>query len=542
MLSKKQKFLMAVLGTLSILAALVAAVPFRSFPGLNKIENILELEVLVKVAGAALVLLLSVYPIVKKYKLVKNNHEYSKTVLVMSYLPSVLYILGLIVNVVYTLSFDFTAVAMLPVLSEKVIAVAVAIFAVLFVFGIYCLFRLYNFIIKLDGFGNVCIDLCGLLVLVCFVLIQNRIATAYNAGYQHLEEYYLGNPLLFVIYILLIIALGLSRKHVKRLIKKNEVLVFYSESADAKKRLKQIEYNRAYNDTLDDYEAYFDENQEAIESKAVEEVYEVAEEEEVTPLAEVSEKPAVEVQSIVIEENDEEVTPVAMPTVEVVDSEEVKQVETKKAEVKEAIEKAKANLTAVSSQKEANEAKKAELKARQEAYEASLASQKEVVEVATVEEAAPAVRKVDKIVPSFGKMVDYANSFSDHEGFKVVSNAKGNLHKFYIGKKMYLVMQATNSDYRISFITSPEKFVEYLKSRPGQLTAPKNLKDKNWVRLVNKGKEEAKFMRQVIKQAVLTAEKQIADEAAKKAEERKAKAKERAAAKAAQKAAEKEAK
>ena len=148
----------------------------------------------------------------------------------------------------------------------------------------------------------------------------------------------------------------------------------------------------------------------------------------------------------------------------------------------------------------------------------------ESVEVETPEVVAP-TKKTKKIVPSFEKMVEYANSFSDHEGFKAVANPKGNLIKYYIGKKMYLVMQSTN-------------FVEYLKARPGELIAPKNLKDNYWVKLTNKGKEEAKFMRKVIKEAVLTAEKQIADEAAAKQAERKAKAaaraKERAALKKAQ--------
>lgn len=102
-------------------------------------------------------------------------------------------------------------------------------------------------------------------------------------------------------------------------------------------------------------------------------------------------------------------------------------------------------------------------------------------------------------------------------------NPKGNLLKFYIGKKMYLVLQATSSDYRISFITTPEKFVDYVTSRPGELIVPKNLKDNNWIRLTNKGKEDAKLIRQIIKQAVETAEKQIADAAAQKQQKRKLK-------------------
>lgn len=198
-------------------------------------------------------------------------------------------------------------------------------------------------------------------------------------------------------------------------------------------------------------------------------------------------------------------------------------------------------LNEIEAKQAALEEAKAELRKQRADYEALLAEVQamklESVEVETPEVAAPA-KKTKKIVPSFEKMVEYANSFSDHEGFKAVANPKGNLIKYYIGKKMYLVMQSTNNDYRISFITSSNKFVEYLKARPGELIAPKNLKDNYWVKLTNKGKEEAKFMRKVIKEAVLTAEKQIADEAAAKQAERKAKAaaraKERAALKKAQ--------
>lgn len=98
-------------------------------------------------------------------------------------------------------------------------------------------------------------------------------------------------------------------------------------------------------------------------------------------------------------------------------------------------------------------------------------------------------------------------------------------------------MQSTNNDYRISFITTANKFVDYLKSRPGELIAPTNLKDNYWVRLTNKGKEEAKFMRKVIKESVQVAEQQIAEEIALKEAEKKARAAQRAKERAAQRAA-----
>ena len=146
-------------------------------------------------------------------------------------------------------------------------------------------------------------------------------------------------------------------------------------------------------------------------------------------------------------------------------------------------------------------------------------------------------KKEKKFSPTFEKMVEYAKSFSDREGFKVNENAKGNLLKFYLGKKMFLVMQSTASDYRISFITSPDKFVKYVTSRPGVFVVPKNLSDNNWIKFTNKGKEETKVVKDIIKQAVQTAEKQIEEEKALKEAAKKekalARAKERAAAKAA---------
>lgn len=71
MLSKKQKTIMAILGSVGILFGLIVAIPFRSFPGLNKIENILTIELIIKLVLGVLSILLAVYPLIKKYKLIK---------------------------------------------------------------------------------------------------------------------------------------------------------------------------------------------------------------------------------------------------------------------------------------------------------------------------------------------------------------------------------------------------------------------------------------------------------------------------------------
>ena len=60
MLSKKQKTIMAILGSIGILFGLIVASPFRSFPGLNKIENILTIELAIKLVLGVLSILLAV--------------------------------------------------------------------------------------------------------------------------------------------------------------------------------------------------------------------------------------------------------------------------------------------------------------------------------------------------------------------------------------------------------------------------------------------------------------------------------------------------
>ena len=228
--------------------------------------------------------------------------------------------------------------------------------------------------------------------------------------------------------------------------------------------------------------------------------------------------------------------------IELTETEELKAVYEQKNHILSKIDDKNKALTTIRQKKSELEVKESELRVAKEAYDAALAEYNQfrldymnIPEVENKE----TNKKMKKFTPTFEKVVEYAKSFSDHQGYKVNINPKGNLLKFYIGKKMYLVLQATSSDYRISFITTPEKFVDYVTSRPGELIVPKNLKDNNWIRLTNKGKEDAKLIRQIIKQAVETAEKQIADAAAQKAAEKKAKAAERAKARAAKRAAEK---
>lgn len=537
MLSKAQKNWMIAIGIVSLVLGLIVALPFRSIPGLNNGENIFVVESVLKLILGVVAILLAIYPAIKKYQQLYNYREVSKLTLVMAYFPIVIYIIATIINIIQTLSFDYVSAGVGSVLSEKMLGVVVSALVAYFVFAVYALHRAYKIMMRFDMKDNIILDVVIFLFIVCFILLEWCINVVYGKAYGDIAEYKLGNSLIFFVYILLVIAFCLTLRWIIRTFKKDEQLIHYVGGEGYEYEIKQKEHHRAYNDILDDFEMYFDENSDDYSKLQIEEVTDEESHEEEVQTVEVQDEYEDE------EEDNQEVF-VAEPTLEEInttDSEEVKSLNSEKAEIAKVVAEKHAMLNEIEAKQAALEEAKAELRKQRADYEALLAEVQtmklESVEVETPEVVAP-TKKTKKIVPSFEKMVEYANSFSDHEGFKAVANPKGNLIKYYIGKKMYLVMQSTNNDYRISFITSSNKFVEYLKARPGELIAPKNLKDNYWVKLTNKGKEEAKFMRKVIKEAVLTAEKQIADEAAAKQAERKAKAaaraKERAALKKAQ--------
>lgn len=537
MLSKKQKRNMFLLGLGAILVGLVVAIPFRSFPGLNKIEGVLTIELIVKVCLAVAALLLTVCPLVKKYRLLNQQREYSKTVLVMTYFPVLTFIAGSVLNVIYTLSFDYKAVGLESVLSSKVLGINVALLVVYFMFTIYCIVRLYNIAAKLNKKEHIVLDSCLAVVFICFAVKLLYLNSAYNNAYAVVaaDEYFTGNPLLLGIYILLIVLLIVGVKFVSYIVKTDEVIFHYTDGEVFEEELKRAQFIKAYNNTLDDFEEYFEENLEEYKNLEITEIEPEADEEVVEEAKEIS----VEVKKIIVEEdNDDDALVEEVIVAE--DTEELKELTTKKEEILAAIKSKNEALAEVRAKKTKLEEDEAALRVAKEQYEAELAAFAEFKLAHPVNDApeeAPA-KKVKKFTPTFEKVVEYANSFEGVEGFKVAPNAKGNLIKYYLGKKLYLVLQATASDYRISFITTPEKFVKLVTSRPGALVVPKNLKDNNWLRFTNKGKEEFKEIRSYIKDAVETAKKQLADEAAEKAAAKKAKAQERAKARAAAKAAE----
>ena len=141
MLSRKQRGFILISGLIALLCGVVAAVPFRAFPGLGNIENILEIDILAKIIAGSVCVLLALYPLIIKYVLINKLRENSKSIIVMTYFPILAYAIGSVINVIFTLSFDFTTVQMYAPLSTRVLSVIVAILAAYLVAAIYWIFK-----------------------------------------------------------------------------------------------------------------------------------------------------------------------------------------------------------------------------------------------------------------------------------------------------------------------------------------------------------------------------------------------------------------
>lgn len=533
MLSRKQKCFILISGLLALLCGLVAAIPFRAFPGLSQVENILEIDILAKLIAGLVALLLAIYPLFVKYSLINKFRESSKTIVIMTYFPILAFAIGSVVNVIYTLSFDFVSLGMYAPLSTKVLSVIVAILTAYLVAAIYWIFSVHKVLIKVDKLANILFDVFIFVSVLCIIVLQWRINSLYNDVFSSYEEFYLGTPFLFAIYLIIIVILYFGYNNLVKLVRKDETLIFYIKGNLFNDQIKKVELNNAYNDTLDDFEQYFDENLDEYSKMEIEEVenFEFANKKQQQDNIEL-----VKINldgSVSFEKLDDE-------NLEANDTEELKEINKKKFEVQKALEEKNQKLSEIRNKKSELENAEEELRKAKALFEEDLNEYNqyrlEYASTPTVEEV-ETKKKEKKFSPTFEKMVEYAKSFSDREGFKVNENAKGNLLKFYLGKKMFLVMQSTASDYRISFITTPDKFVKYVTSKPGVFVVPKNLSDNNWIKFTNKGKEDTKVVKDIIKQAVQTAEKQIEEEKALKEAAKKekalAKAKERAAAKAA---------
>lgn len=544
--TRSQKFIMFCIGFLTLVLGAVMLVPFKS---ICKADNMLLIEAISKlIVIPILIILLSIYPNKLKYIQVKGYREQSRIVSVLSYFPAFVYLGSLIIESLYLLTQGYVLGMSHPlgIASWNLWFVALLVSLVL----IACAYAvLPKYEMQLNISEHVILDVCLFILVLCFGFMYYIVLKQTNDLFM--EAGTKGDKFLLVVYLAGIILFVALLGFVKHTIQRDEVNVnIRMNDLDAKSFVARVaEYNRAYNDIMDNFENYFTEEGSL--------TVDIQEREEISQLANVEETEAVEapvqeaeieeepVEEVVVEETPVEETPVEEtpveeaiveetdvqnkpePEVVVVQSEELEEILTQIVEKSAQAALLEAEIEQIKQEKiEAEQQKLAEEAAKQQEKEAAakLAEEK-------------ALQNKAEMQPSFKKLVSYVKSL---EGINVIEDDAKNQVRFLYGKKAFLVLTDTPKDYRMVFMTDPMKVVEWWNLN-SEIRPRSNKKD-NWFKLTNKGSFTEELLLDIInssREFVIAETERIAAEkaAAKEAAKEKAKA-DREAKKAAEKATE----
>ncbi|HHU23499.1 MAG: hypothetical protein PHG08_09000 [Bacilli bacterium] len=514
MLSKWQKIRMYSIGLLSLLLALAVIIPYRAFwPQ----ANLFTLEFIIKLLIIpVIVILISVEPTIFKYRQIARYREQSKIISVMSYFPIVCYLLGLLVHSVYTLMkgagpFLDHGLGMGAHSLWLVIMIATIVF-LLVAFPFF-----HHFEMQLDTKEHIIFDVCFFVIVVFFIVLSHRI----NIVYRDYFALYvprtgsMGEIELFFIFLLFVLFFGISLSKIGNLVRENEILISLNpKDYDVnKERVRMAEFNRAYNEILTRFEQQFmsmgeeeeltEEMVPETETKAAQEVdlkKEECEEELILPKAE----PIAEPQEITAEEPIPEVGVSTEPE-PVFEVEPVKEkpvvaqpviVEGEPEIIEEIVEVQAPVDPQKRKEVEEERLKLEQAKALLAEQEALLEEKQKVLEEKKKElpvekpkperpkEPKPPVEKEPlKIQPSFRVVTNYAKSIP---GITVIESEDKKRMRFMVGKKLFLIANETDNDYRFTFLYDLDKIVDLMIKYPIVVKA-KTPKGENWFKLVNKG-------------------------------------------------------
>ena len=109
-------------------------------------------------------------------------------------------------------------------------------------------------------------------------------------------------------------------------------------------------------------------------------------------------------------------------------------------------------------------------------------AQLETEVVAVVEK--PVTPKVQKVlVPSYEDILKYAKAIPNVE----VKEIRPTAHKLYLNKKMFLGLQSTNNDYRITFLCELDEAIKLIVDNPKDFVKATSPKGENWFKFIYRG-------------------------------------------------------
>lgn len=260
MLSKAQKIILYLSAVAALVLGLVLVIPFRTLPGItvNQGETVLIVELCVKGAILIAMLALSAYPCVLKYQQIENKLERSRVVNTIAYLPLGVYLIGVLALCVNILAYSQ---ALLGFQLWALLFFAVAFDLAFVVVGFLLLPK---FLMKLTRTLTIIFDLAVALFAVCSFVLIAMLSTKYADVFGTLDNYYgVGNPVLFFTYVLALIGFVATLVCLFRMTKRDltELYINFEIQNDEINLVKNLEYKRAYNDILDEFEVYFAEKE-----------------------------------------------------------------------------------------------------------------------------------------------------------------------------------------------------------------------------------------------------------------------------------------
>ena len=401
--TRSQKFIMFCIGFFALLLSAVVLVPFKS---IYQADNILLIEALCKlVLIPIIIILLSIYPNKLKYIQVKGYREQSRIVSVLSYFPAVVYLGSLIIASLYLLTqgYVLNGAAPMGLASWNLWFVALLVSFVLVVCA-YSVLPKYE--MQLNVSEHVILDVCIFIVVLCFGFMYYIILKSTN--HIFLEIGPKGDKFLLVVYLGGIIGFVALLGFIRNTIQRDEVNInIRMNDLDAKSFVARVaEYNRAYNDIMDNFENFFSEEgslslsveeQEVIEDAAEEaELIEESVQEEVPAvLEEQTEEVQEEVAEAVVEEQVEEVQEEVAEMVAEEQTEEVQE-EVAEAVVEEQVEEVQEEVAEMVAEEQVEEVQEevAEAVAEEQAEEV----QEEVAEMVAEEQVEEVQEEVAEMV------------------------------------------------------------------------------------------------------------------------------------------------
>ena len=167
------------------------------------------------------------------------------------------------------------------------------------------------------------------------------------------------------------------------------------------------------------------------------------------------------------------------------------------------IEEENARVQADIAQYEEEKAQFEEKKAQFDTDKAALLAELNVESFAALkakEEEQPAPKaepkpKVEKVlVPTYDEVLAMAKAVQGEE-IECSVNPNETMHKFTSAGKLFLIMQKTSSDYRVTFSVLEEDIMENLRKYPGVVEVAKTPKTGNFLRLINKSEFDVETLK-----------------------------------------------